>query len=301
MLNGVPSRRNAVIMAFLCTTIWSSTWILARIGLKEMDALPFAALRYVLAFILLLPFIFRRKPREAICRLTRKEWLLFAGLGLLAYPINQGAIFLAMTYLPNTTISLITNMSPILLAILGGLFLNEKLDDKQYLGIAVTIAGALVFFLPVVDGKVNATGVLLSFITLFANVIQTIIVRKMLKSGDYPALLVTVIPMGIGAVLMGGGTSVWEWIPRISLMVWGVLLVLSLVNTAIAFTVWNVALQRLTAVEANVISNTMLVQVAILSWIFLGDVVTWKMAGGMALVIAGVVMVNLWKNNAAAS
>jgi drug/metabolite transporter (DMT)-like permease len=266
-----------------------------------MDALPFAALRYVLAFILLLPFIFRRKPREAIHRLTRKEWLIFAGLGLLAYPINQGAIFLAMTYLPNTTISLITNMSPILLAIFGGMFLNEKLDDRQYLGIAVTITGALVFFLPVAAGKLNSMGMLLSFITLFANVIQTIIVRKMLKSGDYPALLVTVIPMGFGAVLMGGATTVWEWIPKISLTVWGVLLVLSLVNTAIAFTIWNVALQRLTAVEANVISNTMLVQVAILSWIFLGDVVTLKMAGGMALVIAGVVMVNFWKNSAAAS
>jgi drug/metabolite transporter (DMT)-like permease len=107
--------------------------------------------------------------------------------------------------------------------------------------------------------------------------------------------------MGFGAILMGTGTSVWEWIPRISLTVWGVLLVLSLVNTAIAFTLWNVALQRLTAVEANVISNTMLVQVAILSWIFLGDVVTWKMAAGMGLVIAGVVMVNLWKNTAISS
>jgi drug/metabolite transporter (DMT)-like permease len=301
MLSGVPSRKNAVIMAFLCTTIWSSTWILARIGLKEMDALPFASLRYVLAFVILLPFIFRQKPREAIRRLTRKQWLLFAGLGLLAYPVNQGAVFLAMEYLPNTTISLITNMSPILLAILGGLFLNEKLDNRQYFGIAVTITGALVFFLPIVDGKLNGTGVLLSFITLFANVIQTIIVRKMLKSGEYPALLVTVIPMGFGAILMGGGTAIWDWIPRISLTVWGVLLVLSVVNTAIAFNVWNVALQRLTAVEANVISNTMLVQVAILSWIFLGDVVTIKMAAGMGLVIAGVVMVNLWRNNSAAS
>jgi drug/metabolite transporter (DMT)-like permease len=284
-------------MAVLCTTIWSSTWILARIGLKEMPALPFAAMRYVLAFIILLPWMFGRKSRESIRRLNKKEWLIFLGLGLLSYPINQGAVFLAMTYLPNTTISLITNMSPILLAILGGLFLNEKLNNRQFLGIAITITGALVFFLPVKDGTLNGIGVLLSFTTLFANVIQTIIVRKMLKSGDYPALLVTGVPMGIGAILMGVGTAVWEWIPRISLTVWGVLLVLSLVNTAIAFTIWNVALQRLTAVEANVISNTMLVQVAILSWFFLGDIVTWKMAIGMVLVIGGVVSVNLWRTS----
>jgi drug/metabolite transporter (DMT)-like permease len=284
-------------MAVLCTTIWSSTWILARIGLKEMPALPFAALRYILAFILLLPWMFRQKSRESIRRLSKKEWVIFAGLGLLSYPINQGSVFLAMTYLPNTTINLITNMSPILLAILGGLFLNEKMNNRQFLGIAITITGALVFFLPVKDGTLNGIGVLLSVTTLLANVIQTIIVRKMLKSGDYPALLVTGVPMGIGAILMGAGTAVWEWIPRISLTVWGVLLVLSLVNTAIAFTVWNVALQRLTAVEANVISNTMLVQVAILSWFFLGDIVTWKMASGMALVIGGVISVNLWRTS----
>lgn len=297
MLTGIPSRKNAVIMAFLCTSIWSSTWILARIGLEEVPALPFASIRYIMAFSLLLPWMFRRNTREAIGHLSKKEWLIFAGLGLLGYPVNQGSIFLAMTYLPNTTVNLITSMSPILLALLGGLFLNERLNNRQFAGIAVTISGALVFFLPVVTGTLNGTGLLLSFITLFTNVFQTIIVRKMLKSGDYPALLVTGLPMGVGAILMGTGTAVWEWIPRISLTVWAVLLVLSLVNTAIAFTVWNVALQRLTAVEANVISNTMLVQVAILSWIFLGDVVTWKMAAGMALVIAGVVSVNLWRTN----
>jgi drug/metabolite transporter (DMT)-like permease len=170
------------------------------------------------------------------------------------------------------------------------------LNSRQFSGIAVTITGAMVFFLPIANGGLNGMGVLLSCITLFSNVIQTIIVRKMLKSGGYPVLLVTGIPMGIGAILMASGTAVWEWIPRISLTVWVVLLTLSLVNTAIAFTIWNVALQRLTAVEANVIRNTMLVQGAILSWIFLGDAVTWKMAAGMALVVGGVVMVNLWRN-----
>ena len=295
MLTGVPSRRNAVIMAMLCTTVWSSTWILARIGLKEMPALPFAALRYVLAFGLLLPWMLRRKTREPVGRLSRREWWIFVGLGLLSYPVNQGAIFLAMNFLPNTTISLITNLSPILLAVLGGLFLNETINSRQFLGIGVTICGALVFFLPLTGGTLNGTGVLLSVTTLFANVIQTLIVRKMLKSGGYPVLLVTGIPMGIGAIMMGAGTAVWEWIPRISLTVWIVLIVLSVVNTAIAFTVWNVALQRLTAVEANVISNTMLVQVALLSWFFLGDMITWKMAAGMALVIGGVIMVNIFK------
>jgi drug/metabolite transporter (DMT)-like permease len=52
-------------------------------------------------------------------------------------------------------------------------------------------------------------------------------------------------------------------------------------------------LQRLTAFEANIINNTMLVQIALLSWIFLGDVITLKMMGGMILVMLGAVLVNL--------
>jgi drug/metabolite transporter (DMT)-like permease len=77
---------------------------------------------------------------------------------------------------------------------------------------------------------------------------------------------------------------------------WVILLFLALVNTALAFILWNTSLTRLTAFEANIINNTMLVQIAILSWIFLGDAITWKMAAGMALVLGGAVLVNMRSN-----
>jgi drug/metabolite transporter (DMT)-like permease len=51
-------------------------------------------------------------------------------------------------------------------------------------------------------------------------------------------------------------------------------------------------LKRLTAFEANLISSTMLVQIAIMSWFFLGETITWKMIAGMVLVVGGVVLVN---------
>jgi drug/metabolite transporter (DMT)-like permease len=72
----------------------------------------------------------------------------------------------------------------------------------------------------------------------------------------------------------------WEWLPRLSPQMWAILLFLSCINTALAFTLWNTSLTRLTAFEANIINNTMLVQIAILSWIFLGDAISWKMAAG---------------------
>jgi len=44
---------------------------------------------------------------------------------------------------------------------------------------------------------------------------------------------------------------------------------LAVVNTALAFVLWNRALAELSATEAGLINNAMLPQIAILAWIFL--------------------------------
>lgn len=293
MFKGIPSKRNAVIMAVIMTIIWSSSFVVIKIGLKEIPALPFAGLRYIMAFMFMLPWLLTSSAIRSIRELRRKDWLTFAALGVITYPLNQGCLFLAMTYLPNTTISLITNMGPVVVALLGWVWLKETLNPNQILGMGITIAGALIFFLPIQTGLISGLGILFTFVTLFANSIGSVWTRKIMKEGTYSVLLVTGIPMGIGSILLTAGSGALEWIPTISVQVWGMLIFLSLLNTTIAFTVWNISLKRLTAFEANLISSTMLVQIALFSWFFLGEIITWKMVVGMVLVIGGVVMVNL--------
>ncbi len=46
-------------MAVIMTTIWSSSFIFIKIGLKEIPALPFASLRYIMAFIFCSLFVTR--------------------------------------------------------------------------------------------------------------------------------------------------------------------------------------------------------------------------------------------------
>jgi drug/metabolite transporter (DMT)-like permease len=63
------------------------------------------------------------------------------------------------------------------------------------------------------------------------------------------------------------------------------------VNTAFAFYLWNQTLKVLRAFELSILQNTMLIQVAVLAWIFLGERVTNEMAFGMVLVLLGVALV----------
>jgi len=65
------------------------------------------------------------------------------------------------------------------------------------------------------------------------------------------------------------------------------------VNTAAAFFIWNHALSLVDAFEASMIQNTMLVQIAVLSWLFLGEALTAAKAAGMALVLLGVLTIQV--------
>ena len=68
---------------------------------------------------------------------------------------------------------------------------------------------------------------------------------------------------------------------------------LAVVNTALAFTVWNPSLQELSAVESSMINNTMLVQITVLAWLFLGEAPCTRQAAGLALAAAGICLAHV--------
>ena len=100
----------AVLQALLVTFLWSTSWILVKIGLDDLDLDPlsFAGMRYALAAAILLPFGLR--AMRAANRAERMSGQLLARVamyGLLFVAIAQGAQFAALAVLPATAVSLI--------------------------------------------------------------------------------------------------------------------------------------------------------------------------------------------------
>ena len=65
----------AVFQALFVTFLWSTSWVLIKIGLEDIPALTFAGLRYGLASLCLLPFFFRSKG-VARSAATVARWLV---------------------------------------------------------------------------------------------------------------------------------------------------------------------------------------------------------------------------------
>jgi len=287
------SRLPPVLQALLVTFLWSTSWVLIKFGLEEIPALSFAGLRYVLAFLVLVPAVLAsRELRLQLRRLSGSDWLRLGLLGVVFYTLTQGAQFVALDLLPAVTLSLILSFSPAAVALLGTSFLGERLSPRQWGGVVLFLLGALVYFLPV-SVAFHGFGLAVGVLAMLANSGGALLGRAVNRGGELHPLLVTVVSMGIGSLLLLATGLAVEGVPHLDGSTWAIVLWLAIVNTALAFTLWNHTLRRLTAIESSLINNTMLVQIAVLAWLFLGEPIGARQGVGLALAIVGVVLVQL--------
>lgn len=289
----VPSRLKAVLLASLVAFIWSTSWILIKFGLNDVPAVTFAGLRYSIAFVCLMPFLFRRAVRDQIRSFTRTEWILVLLMGGVNYFISQGSQFLSLSYLPATTLSLILNLTSVLVAILASFLIHEKPAWYQWLGVFINLSGVVVFFHPLGLESGTPLGYLFAVVCLSANTAGTLIGRKVNAHGRTNPFAVTIVSMGVGAALLLVSGLTWQGLPEISMRSMVIIIILAVVNTAFTFVAWNYSLQTLPATESSIINNTMMIYIAILAWIFLDEVQDVRGIIGLILAFMGAVIVNL--------
>ncbi|MGH2544638.1 MAG: DMT family transporter, partial [Ardenticatenaceae bacterium] len=126
---------------------------------------------------------------------------------------------------------------------------------------------------------------------VIANAASAVLGRAVNRAGNVSPLTVTFVSMGIGALLLLLTGVIGSGIPPLSWQSWAIIGWLALVNTAFAFTLWNQTLRTLTAVESSIINSTMLVQIALLAWIFLGERLAFQEIIALILTALGVLLV----------
>jgi drug/metabolite transporter (DMT)-like permease len=282
-------RSQAILQALFVTFLWSTSWVLIKRALDEIPPLTFAGLRYTTAVLILLPGLWKQKA--AIRALSARDWGLLAGLGLVFYTMTQGGQFLTLNHLEAVTFSLLLNFTTVLVALMGVFTLREVPSRWQWAGMVIFLAGALVYFYPVSVPAGQALGFTLAGFTVCANAAAALLGRAVNRKQTIPPTVVTVISMGIGALFLLGIGLVVQGLPPLSRSGWAVIGWLAVVNTALAFTLWNSSLRILSATESSMINNTMLVQIAVLAWLFLGERLSLSNVAGLILAAIGALLV----------
>ena len=294
-----PSHTAAVLLAIFVTFLWSTSWVLIKIGLRNnLPPLSFAGLRYFVAFVCLIPIVLANPRERTILRnLNRVDWGILTIFGIVMIALAQGTQYISMDYLPTVTVSLLLNLNPIAVGFMSQIWYKERPTFMQWIGIVVSMAGTLIYFMPVNIPQAKAIGFLAAFAGILSNAYGTLLGRQTNQRSHLSPLVVTFVSMGIGSVLMLAAGWATEGIGHPSLIDWGYIAWLAIVNTAFAFTLWYHTQRTLTAVESSLINSLMLPQIALLAFFFLGETVSIKEVVGLILVGLGVVVVQLRKQN----
>lgn len=203
------------------------------------------------------------------------------------YALTQGAQFVGLALLPAATLSLLLSFTPAVVTVVSVRVTGEDADRRQWMGMAVAAIGAAIYLGPEL-AITSMVGLVVGAVALGSNAGASLLGRLANRNADLSALTVTAPTMALGGTLALSVGVVTEGLPSLSLVAWGIVIWLAMINTAFAFTLWNHTLRTLTATESSAINNTMLVQIAVLAWLILGEDLSVRQWAALAIVSVGI-------------
>ena len=278
----------------LATVIWASSFVFVKIDLEYMGPLTIAGFRYFLASLVLLPFLLHKGTVKQ--PISRRIWLRLFAIGISAYTIGNGALFWGLKYLPATTVSFLMSLSPLLILLGGAVWLKEIPTRWQVFGVIVSLLGSVLFFSSGLQSG-ELVGIIIVMIGLMGFMLFGILGREIAKEKQLDTLTLTTIPLAIGGSFLLLIAFPLEGIPLLSIKSVGIALWLAIINTALAYVLYNHSLQILTALEMNVMLNLTPLGTALLAWWLLGESLGFAQIIGMVIMIMGVIFVQRSHNN----
>ncbi|MEM6903356.1 MAG: DMT family transporter, partial [Pseudomonadota bacterium] len=133
------------LMPIAFVPLWATGFIGAKYGLPYAEPFTFLSLRYALVLGLVCLAIGWLKPP----RLNRAEIGASLAIGMLTHACYLGAVFWSISIgLAAGIAAIIVGLQPIATALLAGLFLNERVGKRQWVGLVLGLIGVVGVLLP---------------------------------------------------------------------------------------------------------------------------------------------------------
>ena len=285
---GMSSDRAALAAALVTIVLWASAFVGIRAASVDLGAGALALGRLTVGSIALGIVVAIRRPAWP----TRRQLIPILVSGVLWFGLYNVALNAAERDVDAGTASMLVNIAPIMVAILGGLFLHEGFPPRLLIGCLIAFGGVAVISFATTDsspGSGTLVGILLCFVCAAAYSISVTVQKPVLAT--VPALTVTWLACVTGMVvclpflpqlMSEAGTAA-----PVSLA-W--LLYLGLFPTSVAFTLWAFALGRSTAGRLGSLTYLVPAVAIVIGWVLLAEIPAALSFVGGAIAIAGVIV-----------
>ncbi len=295
-------------LAAICI-IWGTTYTTIKIAIRDFPPYLLVGIRQTSAGLLLLAWVLvtgRARaavfPKDAAGRapggLLSGQYLWRQALtGVLTITGGNGFITWGMQHVPSGLAAVIGSLTPVMVVLINLSWKGaERLNARIVAGVLLGFGGLGLIFR---EGWADFTnpdyrvGILCCFGSCFSWSMGTVMAKRWndprVSPGVNAGLQITA--GGLGGFLLSMWLDVNHTVHH-TLPGWAAVLYLTLIGSALAFTLYMFALQHLSATVSSMYTYINPVVAILLGWLFLGERLTlWELTG-MAVTISGVWMVN---------
>lgn len=275
-----------LMLGLLFTVLYASGAVAMKFGLQSAPPLTLATLRFIIAGMLLLIYIYVLQRGKYRMPNKREFWILF-WLGLLNTSLFLGLGLIALQTISSSIFNLFVPVNALLYALLAFLFLGQKIRLKEWGGIVISFTGLFIASYPsLIDSHATIGGILLLAVAIMSMAIGSLIYKKM--DLQLPSIVINTWQVVFGGLilviptlLLEAGQPIKMDMNVIGYLIWSVF-ALSIFNLSL----WFYLLKK-DAITAN---NWLLLNPVagyILGAILLGEPITQLSVIGAVLVLLG--------------
>ena len=279
----------AMIGLVLAMLIWGSSFIVFKVVLEVYPPMFVLAARMGIASVIFL----------ILWRLWFGKWSYQSGdwkIFLIMVACEPCLYFIfeawALKYTTASEAGVMTSMLPLLVAIMAGLTLSEKIGRFYWVGLAISMPGVIWLSISGEPSEQAPNPILGNFLELCAMLtaaVYTVALRFL--SSRYSTWLLTSVQAFAGVAFFFSLFLIFEFQP----LVWHadtmmLILYLGSIVTLVAYGLYNHGIKILSASQATIFTNLIPVFTLILAFIILGERIVVEQYMAIVIIMAGVLV-----------
>lgn len=216
----MTDRRRAVVLLLVLALVWGTNWPLFPIVMREISVWTFRSISMTGAGLLLLAVAHLRGQSLVV---PRQHWVPVLGGALVYLALWNIASALAAVLIPSGQAAVLGFTMPVWVALIGWIFLRQRLAPRQWLAVALAACGVGLLIWRGIGAYAQAPlGLALGLLAAVGWAVGTMLIKR---SGiTVPAtvltgwqLLVASVPITACALALGQGP--WFWPSPLTLVV----------------------------------------------------------------------------------
>ncbi|MEK4750420.1 EamA family transporter [Niallia sp. FSL W8-0177] len=278
------------LFLIIASSIWGGMYVVVKVVVSVIPPLELVWIRYLIALVVLV----------IIGLVTKQTWKIKKKhIGLITVISIVGYVISIVTQETGTMLSsaqmgaIITSTTPAFMVVFASLILKERLNFKKAISVSLATIGVIII---VGIDDINMSS-MLGGISLIIAALTWALMSVLIKClpSDYTQIVVNTYATLIAFVVLT--PFVITKLSNLNMSeltnpsIWGGLLYLGIVSTAIAFLLWNRGLQMLNASGGGVFFFFQPVVGTLLGWLILGETISITFWFGSFLILLGVLIV----------